>query len=117
MFSSNKIIIGLMTQLKGGYKIIALLCTDYLRDQTMLELSYKEYRLLGKVVHKLEDESTATIDLLRGTGFGGMGKTVLHQFIGAFKELEGTMNIPKVDLETIEIPAPVLEIVPIAIFV
>ncbi|MFN3331941.1 MAG: hypothetical protein ACK47M_05465 [Caldilinea sp.] len=38
----------------------------------MAEIGYKEYRLLGKVVRKIEEDSEETIDLLRGTGLGGV---------------------------------------------
>jgi hypothetical protein len=55
---------------KGGSAVV-LLYTNYLRDQTMTEIEHKEYRLLGKVVRKIEEGSDETIDLLRGTGLGG----------------------------------------------
>lgn len=97
---------------EGGSAVV-LLYTNYLRDQTMTEIEHKEYRLLGKVVRKIEEDSDETIDLLRGTGLGGIGKDTLDNLLESFNQLEG-MNLPEVKTE---VGGPALEIVPIAIFV
>lgn len=97
---------------QGGSAVV-LLYTNYLRDQTMTEIEHKEYRLLGKVVRKIEEDSEETIDLLRGTGLGGIGKDKLDTLLVAFNQLEG-MNLPEVKTE---VRGPSLEIVPIAVFV
>lgn len=91
---------------------VVLLFIDYLRDQTMAEVAHREYRLLGKVVRKVEDQN-GSIDLLRGTGLGGVGRELLDQFLAAFNQAEG-MNLPQVKTEIL---GPALEIVPIAIYV
>lgn len=96
-----------------GAKAVVLLYTDYLRDPTMTEIEHKEYRLLGKVVRKLEAGSGETIDLLRGTGLGGMKREKLMELFGAFSNIEG-MNLPEIETE---LQSPALEVVPIAIFV
>jgi hypothetical protein len=101
-----------MQSSKGGSAVV-LLYTNYLRDQTMTEIEHKEYRLLGKVVRKIEEDSEETIDLLRGTGLGGIGKDTLDTLLVSFNQLEG-MNLPEVKTE---VRGPALEIVPIAIFV
>ena len=95
------------------FSTVVLLFTDYLRDQTMAEIGYKEYRLLGKVVRKIEQDSEETIDLLRGTGLGGVGREALEQLWNAFNQME-QMNLPQVKPE---ISGPALEVVPIAIFI
>jgi hypothetical protein len=95
------------------FSTVVLLFTDYLRDQTMAEIGYKEYRLLGKVVRKIEQDSQETIDLLRGTGLGGVGRETLEQLWNAFNQIE-QMNLPQVKSE---ISGPALEVVPIAIFI
>jgi len=95
------------------FSTVVLLFTDYLRDQTMAEIGYKEYRLLGKVVRKIEQDSEETIDLLRGTGLGGVGREALEQLWNAFNQM-GQMNLPQVKSE---ISGPALEVVPIAIFI
>jgi hypothetical protein len=94
------------------HKAVLSLFIDYLRDPTMTEIAHKEYRLLGKVVRKVEQGEEA-IDLLCGTGLGGIGKQTLDQIVAVFVRGEG-MNLPKVETE---IHGPALEIVPIAIFV
>lgn len=92
---------------------VVLLFVDYLRDQTMAEISHREYRLLGKVVRKVERDAGDAIDLLRGTGLGGVGKDTLDQMLGGFNKMEG-MNLPQVKSV---IDGPAIEVVPIAIYV
>lgn len=98
---------------KLSYQAVVLLYLDYLRDKTMTEVSYREYSLLGKVVRKVNDESEPPIDLLMGRSLRGLGDEVLEQLISALK---GTpqMNLPEIRTK---IPAPALEIVPIAVYV
>lgn len=95
------------------FPTVVLLFTDYLRDQTMTEISHKEYRLLGKVVRKIEEGTEEAIDLLRGTGLGGIGRETLEDLWSAFNQMEG-MNLPEVSSE---VSGPALEVVPIAIFI
>lgn len=96
-----------------GYSVVTLLFVDYLRDQRMIEISHREYRLLGKVVRKIQGETNETIDLLRNTGLGAMGKETIQQLVASFGE-QKQMNLPEVKTEIL---GPALEIVPIAIFV
>jgi len=95
------------------YKVVALLFVDYLRDQSMKEISYKEFKLLGKVARKLDESDDKSIDLLVGTGFGGIDKNVLEQLVGGLAHIPN-MNFPEVEME---ITGPALEIVPIAVFI
>jgi hypothetical protein len=96
-----------------SHRAVALLFSDYLRDQTMSEISHKEYRLLGKVVRKLDSDSPERIELLRGTGLGGFSKSVIDSIIAGLGSAEG-MNLPEVQ---VDIAGPALEMVPIAVFV
>jgi len=96
-----------------GLSTVVLLFTDYLRDPTMAELAHKEYRLLGKVVRKIESTSAEGIDLLLGTGLGGVGDEALTGILSGFNEMED-MNLPDVSPK---VPGPALEVVPIAIYV
>jgi hypothetical protein len=96
-----------------GRSAVVLLFTNYLRDQTMTEISHKEFRILGKVVRIIAEDSEESIDLLRGTGLGGIGKNTLDTLMVSINQLEG-MNLPEVKTE---IRGPALEIVPIAIYV
>jgi len=95
------------------HKAVCLLVMDYLRDQTMLEISSREYRMLGKVVRKIDADSGATVDLLAGTGFGGLARPTLDSMLERFAEMPG-MNLPEIETQ---VAGPALEIVPIAIFV
>jgi hypothetical protein len=79
----------------------------------MTEISHKEFRILGKVVRIIAEDSEESIDLLRGTGLGGIGKNTLDTLMVSINQLEG-MNLPEVKTE---IRGPALEIVPIAIYV
>jgi hypothetical protein len=98
---------------KEGPSTVVLLFTDYLRDRTMAEISHKEYWLLGKVVRKIESASDDPIDLLRGTGLGGVGRETLEPLLGALSTMD-KMNLPQVSPEVL---GPALEVVPIAIYV
>lgn len=95
------------------HKAVVFLFLNYLRDQTLTEISYKEYRLLGKVVRKIETRQDSAVDLLQGTGLGGIGKDTVKELVNAFSQLPG-MNLPEIETE---IRGPVLEIIPIAVFV
>ena len=97
----------------ADYRAVSLLYLDYLRDQTMKELSYKEYRMLGKVVRKLDKDETEVINLLIGTGLGSMGQQSLEQMLAGLSAMPG-MNLPEIQTE---VEGPALEIVPIAISV
>jgi len=96
-----------------NYRAVALIYTDYLRDQTMTEIEHKEYRLLGKVVRKIEEDSGESIDLLRGTGLGGIDRDMIGTLFSAFNQIDN-MDLPEVKPDVF---GPALEIVPIAIFV
>lgn len=95
------------------FAVVALLYPEYLRDKTMTEISYREYRVLGKVVRKLEVNSEESIDLLSGTALGGVGEEMMNNLVSGFSDVPG-MNLPRVDTR---ITGPALEIIPIAIFV
>lgn len=69
--------------------------------------------MLGKVVRKLEQGSGETIDLLRGTALGGVGRESLEQLWNALNQME-QMNFPQVKPE---IDGPALEIVPVAVYI
>ena len=64
-------------------------------------------------MRKVEKESGEYIDLLTGTGLGGISKDTIGQFVDAFAQMPGT-NMPEIETE---INGPALEIVPIAVFV
>lgn len=111
---SEKIRIFVVDLLQSSeYRAVALLYLDYLRDQTMNEISHKEYRLLGKVVRKVEKNKDEAIDLLLGTGLGGISRDMLGQLVNIIG------SIPNVNLPTIqtEVTGPALEVIPVAVYV
>lgn len=93
-------------------KVVAVLFRDYIRGKTLAEINNKEYFLIGKVARKIE-QGASEIDLLQGTGLGGMPESSLAQLVGAFSAIPG-FNLPKAE---IRVPGPALEIVPVAVFV
>jgi hypothetical protein len=97
----------------SGYKVVVSLFTEYLRDRSMKELSYREFRLLGKVVRNIHEGDEA-IDLLRGTGLGGITDKLLEQILAAFRQSEEAgIKLPVIETK---IRAPVMEVIPIAIY-
>ncbi len=95
------------------FQAVVLLYLEYLRDKTMSEIIFKEYRMLGKVVRKVDSEDDSPIDLLMGYALRGFNDEILEQFLDVFSNTP-ELNLPKVKTK---IPAPALEIVPIAIYV
>ncbi len=96
-----------------GFSTVVLLSCDYLRHKTLAEIVHKEYRLLGKVVRVIGPDSEEVIDLLRGTGMGGVGRDLVNEFVQAINTAEG-VTLPPV---RVEISGPALEVVPIAVFI
>ena len=98
----------------SAIRAVTLLLLDYLRDQSMTEISHKEFTLLGKVVRKLDHNSEEKVKLLQGSGLGSFGKNTLDTFIQAFSSMGEELQFPEIQ---VEIAGPALEIVPIAIYV
>ncbi len=53
-----------MIELKGfnDHKIVSYLFNEFIRDRAGVELAYGKFRVLGKVVRKIEEDES--IDLL-----------------------------------------------------
>jgi len=96
----------------SGYKAIVTLFKEYLRDKTMRELINGEFRVLGKVVKNVDKEP---IDLLKGTGFSILGDDFIKQLIDGFSQLEEKgFSIPEIKRK---IDPPILQILPIAVYI
>lgn len=95
-----------------NYKAVTLLYKDYLRDQTMKEINHKEYRILGKVIRKINNNDEP-INLLIGTGLGSFEKEIIDDFVVSLNQIP-KINIPEIQTH---IYGPALEIVPIAIYI
>jgi hypothetical protein len=97
------------------YTAIATLFETYLRDRSMAEILNREFRLLGKVARHLPSGSLETVDLLASSGIAGFPSDVLSQLSGAIDEMSGT-GVAQVGTPSTEIEPPVVEVIPIAIF-
>jgi hypothetical protein len=97
------------------YQVVTLLFQEYLRDQTMREISHREFRLLGKVVQKLSEEKDDSIELLQGTGLGTLNEPLLNQITDLMNQMQTQgVKLPKV---VTKIAAPAMQVIPIAIYV
>ncbi|NLG97280.1 MAG: hypothetical protein GX491_07965 [Chloroflexi bacterium] len=101
-----------ITEEGRDFSVVTTLFLEYLRDKTLTEISYKSFTLLGKVVRKVEATSNSEIDLLTGTGLGGIDRTTLLTLFSGLSEIPGT-QIPQLKMV---IPGPAIEVVPIAIY-
>jgi hypothetical protein len=98
-----------------GRSVVARLFNEYARDSTFAELAHGDFKLLGKVVRNLADPNEPGIDLLQGTGMGGMGEEILEELLSGFREAASVgLNLP--DIAT-TVDAPALQVVPIGIYV
>ena len=88
---------------------------DYLRDRSMSECLDREFILLGKVARNLPRGSTESVDLLTASGIGGFGTELLDQLMTAFSAMSGSEGLA-LDTPILRVEPPVLEVVPIAIY-
>lgn len=115
--------------INGQGKALVPFLKEYSRDGSMNELTYKKYRLLGKVVRNVSGENEK-IDLLQGSSLRLLGDAALDPlFAGLSKigQLEKTETSAELTAETptlLKMPevqryvkAPVLEIFPIAVYI
>jgi hypothetical protein len=99
----------------SGGSVVARLFTEYARDSSFAELAHGDFKLLGKVVRNLADPSESGIDLLQGTGMGGMGEEILEELLSGFRDAASVgLNLP--DIAT-TVDAPALQVVPIGVYV
>lgn len=88
---------------------------DYLRDRSMAELLNREFRILGKTARHLPKGSTEEVDLLASSGVAGFPPELLDQLSGMMDKMSSA-GAAKLDAPSTTIAAPVIEIVPIAIY-
>ena len=96
-------------------KAVITIFPHYMRDVSGQELVGRELRILGKVTQKFVTEEDGIINLLSGTSFGSLSEDIISQFIDAFQQMNDSgMNLPEVHTS---ISAPVLQILPVAVYV
>lgn len=93
---------------------VVTLDKNYLNDPTMSDLIDGKFKILGKVIKKVEENSDS-ISLLRKSSFNLLSKEALGEALNGFNQLEGDgdLNIKKV---TFEVCGPAFQIIPIAIY-
>lgn len=99
------------------YNAVVTLYEDFLRAKSMVELLNREFRVLGKVVRHLpqvsdEQGSDETVDLIHLSGISGLSAKLMEDLIDMVDDMEGQA----VAMPETQIKPPVLEIIPIAIY-
>jgi hypothetical protein len=95
------------------HKVVVKLFSEYIRDRIGRELPYGEFRLLGKVIRKINKGDS--INLIEGSAFSLLGDEPTTQFLKVFEEIgRSGIKIPKV---TPTVAGPAMQVIPIAIYV
>jgi hypothetical protein len=96
----------------SDHKIVTYLFNEFMRDRAGAELPYGEFKIIGKVVRKIEGNES--IDLLEGTALG-LSDEMIESLKTPLKDMEGgQFKIPEIFTE---VKSPAMQIIPIAIFV
>lgn len=100
---------------KGDSQIVLTVDKAFLDDRSMSDLVDGEYTVVGKVTRAIARGESETINLLRNTSLGKVQRELMEQFTSALSGMKQYgINMP--DMST-EIEPPVLQVLPIAIFV
>ncbi len=99
----------------SGYRAVITLFDDFLRDRSMAELLNREFRVLCKVARHLPVGSAEGVDLLASSGISGFPPQILAELSGAIDKMSGEGTV-QVSSPATSIDPPVIEIVPIAIY-
>jgi hypothetical protein len=95
------------------HKVVVKLFSEYIRDRTGRELPYGEFRMLGKVIRKINKGDS--INLIEGSTFSLLGDEPTTQFLKVFEDIgRSGIKIPKV---TPSIVGLAMQVIPIAIYV
>lgn len=99
----------------SNYRAVVTVFDDYLRDRSMTEVLNREFRIFGKVARHLPAGSGESVDLLASSGVAGFPSEILGQLTSTMKEMvaQTGMQIPT---PMAMVHPPVIEIVPIAIY-
>lgn len=102
------------TQIQSKYNTVVTIEERYLNDPLMADLVDGKFRVLGKIV-KSSENGEAPISLLRKTALSKMPKNLMDEAFGELKNVisqEG-FEFPKLSWD---VEAPVIQVIPIAIF-
>ncbi len=100
--------------LECGFRAVITLEEEYLNNPTMADLVEGSFRVVGKVIRVIP-EGGGSLSLLRKAAVSAMSKETLQP---VFSQLSsslqaGGLQVPQIELE---IPSPVIQIIPVAIF-
>ena len=99
--------------LLSGHRCLITLETQYLNDQSMSDLVDGQFKVVGKVIRVIEKNNGA-ISLNRKTALGRMPASALEGLKLFFEKIQNeNYRFPEFELE---IPGPVIQVLPIAIF-
>jgi hypothetical protein len=96
-------------------RAVVTLYEDFLRDRSMAELLNREFRVLGKTARVLPAGSSESVDLIALSGIAGLPPELLAQLTGVMRQMSASGAAQLAEPVT-EIKPPVVEIVPIAIY-
>jgi hypothetical protein len=99
----------------SGYRAVVTLFDDFLRDRSMAEILNREFRILGKVARHLPAGSSEGVDLIASSGVAGFPPEILGTLSEAIDQMSSSGGA-QLGSPTTTIEAPVIEIVPIAIY-
>ena len=106
-------IIGEMLDIPGATAVLSTK-PEFFSDRNASEIIDGEFRVFGKVIRVIPNDSEESINLLRKTTFGLFDERLFEGFSDGFEDQEDLgLRLP--DFAT-EIRAPALQVVPIAIF-
>ncbi|MCM2996145.1 hypothetical protein M3647_01515 [Paenibacillus cellulositrophicus] len=87
---------------------------EYFSNESPADIIDGQFVVLGKVVRYIPEESSDSINLLRGTPLAYLPEENLSQVTSAFYEMSSQMSMP-IEFTT-QIKGPVLLVIPIAIY-
>lgn len=97
------------------YRAVVTCFDAFLRDRSMAELMNREFRVLGKVARHLPCGSAEGVDLLASSGVAGFPPEILGQLSEMIESLSN-QGVAQLHSPSTTIDPPVIEIVPIAIY-
>jgi len=102
-------------ELVCGFKAVITLEQEFLNDPTMSDLVDGQFNVLGKVIRVIDSEDDA-ISLIRKTAMSAMPEKIMKDTFSSLSALatDQGFNIPAFELE---VRGPVIQVLPIAIFV
>ena len=99
----------------SDYRAVVTLFDDYLRDRSMAEILNREFPVFGKAACHLPPGSSELVDLLASSGVAGFPPELLGQLTSSIDEMANTSGM-QIARPAMTVDPPVIEIVPIAIY-